>query len=590
MLTSINSLSVKKETVSPTIPNILSNSQDIIQNNDKSITTNDSYTILIDKKTNKKRNLNLNYLNNKTKSKNSAKTFKNIYTNKITTKENINEIVKSLNNIKSINNFQNIKKTISPNTSNINSILNPRFITLVNNRQENHSIKIKSPKSVSTTLPKIEKKVLLTEADTLVKERKKRDGLLAPHIPTNIKLKKSAQINLKNYVIRKIKEKREEIQNNEIKITENFRNKQKIYDKRYRNFLDSIEQDQKKQKEEEDELILLKLKIDDQENNLNKEETNNKKLIEQLKKTINSLVSCAKYGSFTCKIFGRQFIYEDLKEFDGKDYVKMMFRFIDVYDKYINDINYQKQNNEFLEMLYFQGVDFLSMQFADMEENIRKQLENNNLINEEIDYLNNKNNNEINLLINRKKESENDKIIFNDNKTKQARLLKNIGGFNIDDAKRYLEYIIELWEILRAGGNMRKNKKIEVEVNEDSMFYCKETLETLEEKELIINKYINEIDNVFKNGKNKDIKIIEDIITRRKKYNIKQKQKEIRKIQEEDEIKKKIKTFDEHKIILKGRKVIQDFPMIKNNKKKKKYAVKKNNDDYEFLYYSSDEN
>ena len=148
MLTSINSLSVKKETVSPTIPNILSNSQDIIQNNDKSITINDSYTILIDKKTNKKRNLNLNYLNNKTKSKNSTKIFKNIYTNKIINKENIKEIVKSLNNIKNINNIQNIKKTISPNTSNINSILNPRFITIVNNRQENRIIKIKSSKSV----------------------------------------------------------------------------------------------------------------------------------------------------------------------------------------------------------------------------------------------------------------------------------------------------------------------------------------------------------------------------------------------------------------------------------------------------------
>ena len=122
-----------------------------------------------------------------------------------------------------------------------------------------------------------------------------------------------------------------------------------------------IEKEEKKQKEEEDKIILLKLKIDDQENNLNKEETNNKKLIEQLKKTINSLVSCAKYGSFTCKIFGRQFIYEDLKEFEGKDYFKMMFRFIDVYDKYIDDINYQKQNNEFLEMLYFQGVDLFQM-------------------------------------------------------------------------------------------------------------------------------------------------------------------------------------------------------------------------------------
>ena len=54
--------------------------------------------------------------------------------------------------------------------------------------------------------------------------------------------------------------------------------------------------------------------------------------------------------------------------------------------------------------------------------------------------------------------------------------------------------------------------------------------------------------------------------------------------------KKKFKAIENRKIIIKGRKVIQDFPLIKNNKKKKKVTIKKTNDDYEYLYYSSDEN
>ena len=69
--------------------------------------------------------------------------------------------------------------------------------------------------------------------------------------------------------------------------------------------MDSIEQEQKRQKEEEDELILLRLKIDEQENTLNKEQTKNKKLIDQLKKIIISIVSFTKDGSFIHKIFGR---------------------------------------------------------------------------------------------------------------------------------------------------------------------------------------------------------------------------------------------------------------------------------------------
>ena len=55
-------------------------------------------------------------------------------------------------------------------------------------------------------------------------------------------------------------------------------------------------------------------------------------------------------------------------------------------------------------------------------------------------------------------------------------------------------------------------------------------------------------------------------------------------------MKKKVKTIDEQRIVIKGRKVIQDFPLIKNNKKKKKVLSKKKNDDYDYLYYSSDEN
>ena len=58
----------------------------------------------------------------------------------------------------------------------------------------------------------------------------------------------------------------------------------------------------------------------------------------------------------------------------------MMFRFIDAYDKYIQDKILQKEENEFLDMLFSHGVIFLNMQFSDMEENLRKVLDKMKLI------------------------------------------------------------------------------------------------------------------------------------------------------------------------------------------------------------------
>ena len=376
MITSINSLSIKKDIKSPnkSINNLYS--QFILESNNKYIAQNKSNLTLIDNINIEKSLNSLRYLNKNDSS------FSNSNNNPINENNYSYDNNDNIENIK--NNIKNIKKKIALNNSNTNIILNPRFITLINNIQQNRNNIIKSPKSISTKLPKITRKILLTEADMLIKERQRHDGLLEPHVATNIKLKKSAQINMKNYVIRKIKEKREEIQNDEKKITEEFKNKKEIYDKRYRNFLDSIEQDLKKQKEEEDELNLLKLSIENQENILNKEKINNKKLVDKLKAMINSIVLFTKYGSFIHKIFGRNFIYEELKDFDGKEYYKTMFRFIDIYDKYENDMNYIKEENDFLEMLLFQGVDFLNMQFLDMEANLRKQLDNKNYLNEDI--------------------------------------------------------------------------------------------------------------------------------------------------------------------------------------------------------------
>ena len=266
----------------------------------------------------------------------------------------------------------------------------------------------------------------------------------------------------------------------------------------------------------------------------------------------------------------------------------MMYNLINIYEKQINEPNYEEEEKEFLDLLFSNGVDLLLLQFSSMEERVRNELDQRNDTKEQMNDLNNKIITEINALNIKKAENENDKVFYNNNKKQEIQMIKYYGGYDIDETKTYLNYIIELGEMLGANNKIKIN---EVEIIEDSLIACEDTLKRLEQKEYYINKYMNKIENIFYNGDDNDKIIIEKIIYDRKKYNLKIKQNEIRKKQQQEENKKKFKTIDNnHKIILKGKKVIQDFPLIKSNKKKKVITKKKSNDEYEYLYYSSDEN
>ena len=77
----------------------------------------------------------------------------------------------------------------------------------------------------------------------------------------------------------------------------------------------------------------------------------------------------------------------------------------------------------------------------------------------------------------------------------------------------------------------------------------------------------------------------------RKKVIKKAKQEEIKRNQKEIQNAKNLKAIDrENRIVIKGRKVFSDFPLIKSQKKKKKIVKKNNGEETELLFYSSDSN
>ena len=482
------------------------------------------------------------------------------------------------------NEYYNLSTDRNQTNSNLNSIISPRFITIINNKDSNQ-IKRRIPNSISK-LPKISRKKIISDADYLVQERKKHEDCMPSHLPVNISIQKSNEINMKNYLIRKIKEKRAEIMHNEKKIIQQFKIRQKEFDKQYQTFLNTAEESQKSRKEEDDELNMIKLEIIEKEKILRDLKVENKKFEDSLKPMINSIITYKKYGSFIHKIFEQKFIYDDLDDIYGKDYYKIMQKFIEVYENNQKDLSASKKEEEFLDYLLFQGEEQFFWQYKNIEESLRNQMETRNDIFNEIINLSIKNKNEIDELNAKKNENEKDKIINDQNRIIQTRMMDNIKNYGAEDSKTYLAYIIELGESI---GEI-KHKGINIESIGENLLYCNETMELLEEKEHYINKYINEIENVFNNGNSEDVMLIEKIINDRKKYNKVQKLFEAKQIQEEIRMKKNLKTINTNRVVIKGRKVIQDFPLIRSQKKKKKIKVKKENEELDYLYYSSDEN
>ena len=93
---------------------------------------------------------------------------------------------------------------------------------------------------------------------------------------------------------------------------------------------------------------------------------------------------------------------------------------------------------------------------------------------------------------------------------------------------------------------------------------CLSLLKIIKEKENEVIGHIEEIENVIRGENEEDAKLIEDIITVRRKEIKKRKLFELQKEQNDELMKKNMKAVERaNRIIIKGRKVI-DFPKIKN--------------------------
>ena len=149
----------------------------------------------------------------------------------------------------------------------------------------------------------------------------------------------------------------------------------------------------------------------------------------------------------------------------------------------------------------------------------------------------------------------------------------------------YMKYILQLGQAI--GVVDKKFTKGKRNINEYIML-AQDTLKELANIEKEINGYINEIEKIEEFG---DKKLIYAIEQERKKDNKREKQLELKLNQEEIEKKKRQKAVGRAKrLVIKGRKVPKEYPIIKEKKKKNEDNKNKKDNDFDMLFYSDDEN
>ena len=432
-----------------------------------------------------------------------------------------------------------------------------------------------------------EKQRELNEADEIMKEREKRGlgGGIGGNSRKKMKiLEKSREICLDNYMITQLRQKRTEISKKEFFVEKALKRSEKQYEKDYRAFIDFIGDIKRKEKKEEEILNKLKNKKDETESRLNEELVINKKLVERCDIMIKTIVLLKTYGSFVHKVFNTYFIYDELSKskLHYKNDIHLKDKIIAVYEKSKSlPESYEEEINNILNY-----DESLMQQYSQYEEKVVKMLEDKNYINKEITNIKINGENQIEDITKKLNEAEKEykKLIF-----EKKSILASMKEYQVNTLSQMDElsnYILELG-MLTGVQSQRQNP---LENNTDFLCYCKDTINTLGEKEKMVNNYIEEIDEIVNNGNDKDKKIIEQLLFERKKLIKKEKQQKLKVEHDDYEKKKKDKAIERAKrIVIKGRKIYENIAEWKRFHKDVKIKESDDEDDNQYLYYSSED-
>ena len=494
----------------------------------------------------------------------------------------------NINNISSTTNASAIKNTIN------NSILIPnqtkkyrllKKIKLNNNANKSMLNNIDS-KNIFHSTKNINQKTIqiLEKGDLILKERKKLHDLAFSGNKNKMKkvyLNISKDISLKNYTIELLKKRRTKINEKEYLFNKALKEFDEQYEEDHKNFNSFVEKI--KNKEQKDERYIYHLKeINEQKEKEVEEEINLRKILEKsLEKQLKDLYIVKGYGEFFHKIVEKPFAYKMTPKLSTRlnNYDRIAKLLINIYetqDKY-NMLPKELEDEDIILKKYKLLEDGLLINLK-YKQNLGKQIEEDKLYYEnelkELKLSLNDYQNDLNYL-------KNEKNIIN----------KDFSNYIINKDNKFGNYLKDIFEF---GKELDPNIEVPVLtdkiISNDILVYIKTIKENLKNIEIKINNNISEIEKVLEFGEKEDKMLMSKIILHQKKMN------KLENILSSKQLKEKIKHLKDlkiveksKKIVVKGRKIIFDYP-FKKKSKMKRLSNLKNNEEIELDYsYTEDE-
>ena len=375
-----------------------------------------------------------------------------------------------------------------------------------------------------------------------------------------------------NLVINILKKKREEVSKDEQLIYYSLKEYRRQIDNDFRNFT-KINDEYKAMKRRENNILgYYRIVYQRTRAEYIFEQMNNKKLRDYIEKTIRDIYKLKEYAKFIHSMYGIPFILEKIDEnllYDNKFDI-LREQLINLYtEEELEKENVKKSN-------LLKDINLFMKNFILYENNIIHLLKEKNIIIKDIYYIKIDNKKRLQHLVRRKNDYLEDINLFKKIKNNfNNALLSSLGQAQNEQYDEFINYIIQFTKIFDIPTSKNRKKDTEIEYYK----YCKDIESVLREKENIIDKCINEINEILNSDNIKDKTLIESIISERKKYNLeilqgKIKEKNLRKIELA-----KIKIMDKNsKKILRGR-MFFDYKFIslhKNDKKKEEELREKN--------------
>ena len=423
---------------------------------------------------------------------------------------------------------------------------------------------------------------LLDNAEQIMRERMKNHGVViagGKFLLKSIALRVSKEVSKKNYTINLLKEKRTQINEKERIINQALKEFSEQYENDHKKFIDFVEEEKRKQKLEEETMIYIKEKREKKEKTLNEEGLMNKKLEEMLERKVKDIYALKSYGSFLNKVFDKYFVYDETAQIDSreKNYEKIANKIINIYER---KDKYEKLPKE------LEDEELLMKKYILLEDKIMNSLSYKELLDKEILKQKKSFEKELEQLKLSLIDYESDFNIVKQEKNNVNVEMRNYKMHEDSSFDKVLDIILDLGKEIgtKCPIPVSKDRKNLV----DFVLYAKKTLETLKNKEVLINNGITEIENAILYGSKEEKSLMERSISEQKKINKRDNQLKVKQFQEELKNQMNLRAIERaQKMVVTGRKAV-NYSTFKNKKKIKKIIHKSKDDDLGYIYYATD--